>query len=156
VQIRALYTAGMTLTAGRPFLTEIRFRVQTYDIDFAGIVSNQVYIRWLEDLRLAMLDAHWPLADQLANGYLPVLLGTDIKYRRAIRLFEQPLGRMWLTELGRARWTLEAELVLRDAEVAATAIQTCAFVNADTFRPIPVPRALRERYQDYVGGAGSK
>ena len=27
------------------------FRVMTYDIDFAGIVSNISYIRWLEDLR---------------------------------------------------------------------------------------------------------
>ena len=26
--------------------------IRTYDIDFAGIVSNIVFIRWLEDLRL--------------------------------------------------------------------------------------------------------
>jgi acyl-CoA thioester hydrolase len=30
--------------------------IRTYDIDFAGIVSNIVFIRWLEDLRLALLD----------------------------------------------------------------------------------------------------
>jgi len=36
----------------RPFLIEVPLPVRTYDIDFAGIVSNIVYIRWLEDLRL--------------------------------------------------------------------------------------------------------
>ena len=30
--------------------------IRTYDIDFAGIVSNIVFIRWLEDLRLALLE----------------------------------------------------------------------------------------------------
>ena len=35
--------------------------IRTYDIDFAGIVSNIVFIRWLEDLRLALLDQTYPL-----------------------------------------------------------------------------------------------
>jgi hypothetical protein len=36
----------------RPLLTiEHTFRVMTYDIDFAGVVSNISYIRGLEDLR---------------------------------------------------------------------------------------------------------
>jgi len=34
-------------------MKEVRhsFRVMTYDIDFAGVVSNITYTRWLEDLR---------------------------------------------------------------------------------------------------------
>ena len=34
------------------FLVEMPLKVQGYDIDVAGIVSNIVYVRWLEDLRL--------------------------------------------------------------------------------------------------------
>ena len=34
----------------RPLLVTLPIRVQTYDIDFASHVNNQVYIRWLEDL----------------------------------------------------------------------------------------------------------
>ena len=70
----------------RAFEVELAFNVGTYDIDFAGIVSNIVYLRWLEDLRLAMLEAHLPLEDQLAAGTTPVLLSTEIEYLRAIRL----------------------------------------------------------------------
>ena len=39
----------------------LNLSIQTYDIDFAGIVSNIVYIRWLEDLRLKMLETYLPL-----------------------------------------------------------------------------------------------
>jgi hypothetical protein len=51
---------------------QLRFQVRTYDIDYAGIVSNIVYIRWLEDLRLALLDQHVPL-ESFVTGLFPGL-----------------------------------------------------------------------------------
>jgi acyl-CoA thioester hydrolase len=39
----------------KPFEVALDLPIKTYDIDFAGIVSNIVYIRWLEDLRLKIL-----------------------------------------------------------------------------------------------------
>jgi len=33
-------------------IVERAIEIKTYDIDFAGIVSNIVYVRWLEDLAL--------------------------------------------------------------------------------------------------------
>jgi len=130
----------------RPFLTEIRFTTQTYDIDFAGIVSNIVYIRWLEDLRLKLLEEHWPLDEQLRQGYTPVLLSTSIEYLKALRLFDRPEGSMWLSDLGRARFTLGAEMKLGDVPVTR-ATQQCAFVNSVTLRPIRVPRGLRSEFE---------
>ncbi len=52
----------------RPLEVELVLPVKTYDIDFAGIVSNIVYIRWLEDLRLEILDAYLPLQKMLEDG----------------------------------------------------------------------------------------
>src|SRR5947209_9438797 len=89
---------------------ELHFKVQTYDIDFAGIVSNQVYIRWLEDLRLELLDTYAPLDRQLEDGLVPVLLSTQISYKRALRLFDRPQGRIWMVDVSRVRWTLEAAI----------------------------------------------
>jgi acyl-CoA thioester hydrolase len=57
----------------RPLEVELVLPVKTYDIDFAGIVSNIVYIRWLEDLRLEMLDAYLPLQKMLEDGIAPIL-----------------------------------------------------------------------------------
>jgi len=46
-------------------LIEKEIKVATYDIDFAGIVSNISYIRWLEDLRLAWLEKYFPWVNRL-------------------------------------------------------------------------------------------
>src|SRR5690349_12582585 len=61
----------------------LAFAVRTYDIDYAGIVSNIVYIRWLEDLRLELLERAYPLDRLVAGGLGPVLLETRIAYRDA-------------------------------------------------------------------------
>lgn len=129
----------------RPFETHFTFSAQTYDIDFAGIVSNIVYIRWLEDLRLKVLQDHWPLERQLSEGYLPVLLSTHIEYIQALRLFDRPVGTMWLTEMGKARFRLEAEFVVQN-RLKARASHTCAFVRGDTLRPIRIPAGLRDLF----------
>jgi acyl-CoA thioester hydrolase len=128
------------------FEVELAFKVGTYDIDFAGIVSNIVYMRWLEDLRLAMLEAYLPLEDQLAGGNTPVLLSTQIDYLRAVRLFEQPRGRMWVSDVGRARWTLDAEITVGD-RVVTRARQVLASVRLADFRPLPAPAVLRDAFR---------
>jgi acyl-CoA thioester hydrolase len=128
---------------------ELQFKVQTYDIDFAGIVSNQVYIRWLEDLRLEFLDTYAPLDQQLAEGLVPVLVSTEISYKRALRLFDRPRGRLWMVGLGRVRWTLEAA-VTNDGSIAASARHVCVFVDSTTLLPRPVPADFRGAFD---GGA---
>ncbi|HSN74366.1 MAG TPA: acyl-CoA thioesterase, partial [Anaerolineae bacterium] len=68
--------------------------VRTYDIDFVGIVSNIVFIRWLEDLRLQMLAEYFPLDTAMqAQGIAPLLLRTEIDYKRPVRLFDVLQGR---------------------------------------------------------------
>jgi acyl-CoA thioester hydrolase len=47
--------------------------VTSYDIDFASIVSNISYIRWLEDLRLAWLKKYFSLTKQMDAGFIPIL-----------------------------------------------------------------------------------
>jgi len=64
--MRRPYQGGDMSQAPAIPTVEIAFTVHTYDIDFANIVSNIVYIRWLEGLRLAMLDRYLPLQTQLA------------------------------------------------------------------------------------------
>src|SRR6476661_8571171 len=109
----------------RPLEVELALRVRTYDIDFAGVVSNIVYIRWLEDLRMKLLDEHLPLEGQVKQGRSPVLASTRIEYRRPIRLFDHPVGRMWMSDVSRARWTVHAEILL-DGQPAAVAVQVGA------------------------------
>lgn len=127
----------------RPLLVEMPFSIKTYDIDFAGIVSNIVYVRWLEDLRLKMLENVYPLEKVLQDGALPVLARTEIEYRIPLILPDRPLGRMWVTGIGRARFELQAEFT-RDGEIAAAARQKGYFVDVRTHLTTPVPAELRK------------
>ena len=137
----------------RPLKVTLPFTVKTYDIDFAGHVSNIVYIRWLEDLRLHFLDVHFPLEEQMAESFAPILTRTQIDYKRALRLFDRPIeGHMWFGDAGRIKWRLEAEFLV-GGQVAATSVQHGVFINMETHRPIPIPGQLRERYNREVSSA---
>ena len=126
-------------------IVERELPVRTYDIDFAGIVSNIVYVRWLEDLRLAMMEETYPIARALAEDVAPILLETKIAYERPITIHDALKGRMWATEMGRLKWHLAAEFVVGDA-VHARAEQVGLFIRLSTRRPIAPPLPLRRRF----------
>ncbi|MBD2037727.1 acyl-CoA thioesterase [Leptolyngbya sp. FACHB-321] len=132
----------------QPFEIEINLPVRTYDIDFAGIVNNIVYIRWLEDMRLEMLALHFPLNEQIKNGIAPIIVQTRVDYKQAIRIPDTPCGRMWIKAIDSLRWTVNA-VILVNGKVAALGEQTGIFVNLQNGKPIRVPKELREKYQEY-------
>ena len=64
------------MLAERPSQISIPIRVKTYDIDFANIVHNAVFIRWLEDLRTELMVDIYPIETMLADGLSPILTKT--------------------------------------------------------------------------------
>ncbi len=124
---------------------EVALPIRTYDIDFAGIVSNIVFVRWLEDLRLAMLDEAYPLVRALAEDVAPILLSTRIDYRRPVTIADSLLGRMRVAGLSRVRWRLAAEFTVAGI-LHAEAEQQGLFMRLSTRRPIAIPEAIRLRY----------
>jgi acyl-CoA thioester hydrolase len=123
------------------------FRPATYDIDVAGIMSNIVYIRWLEDLRLAFFDQILPFDQAMAQGLVPTLVRTEIDYLRALRLFEPVVGSMELESLGRTSARVRVEFRVND-EVVARAIQVGVFVDAATGKAAPIPQHVRAALGD--------
>jgi acyl-CoA thioester hydrolase len=138
----------------RPLEVELQLPVKTYDIDFAGIVSNIVYVRWLEDLRLEMLDRFLPLAEQLKNGIAPLILQTKIDYKQAIQMADQPIGKMWIESLESLRWIVSAE-ISSAGKTSAIAQQTGIFINLENKRPIRIPERLQQQYQESVSRSNS-
>ncbi|MBD2529811.1 acyl-CoA thioesterase [Nostoc flagelliforme FACHB-838] len=135
----------------RPLEVVLEIPVRTYDIDFMGIVSNIVYIRWLEDLRLKFLDEHWQLNQQIEQGYAPVLAGTEIEYKRPIKIIDKVIGRLWLGNIGRLKWTVQAE-ILSNNKLAAVANQKGGFVSLQNNRLIPIPEELQKKYLQHQQG----
>jgi acyl-CoA thioester hydrolase len=139
----------MNYTQDKQFFdTKVELSVKTYDIDFAGIVSNIVYVRWLEDLRLAMMATHYPLERQIEQGFAPAILQTKIDYKRAIKVFDRVYARMWVSEIDSIRWIVKSEIFVGD-KVAAIAEQTGLFINISRGRPIAIPNELVDKYAEY-------
>jgi acyl-CoA thioester hydrolase len=130
----------------QPLRIELAFPVRTYDIDFVGVVNNIVYVRWLEDLRLKLLEEHLPLDRLMASGQAPILSATHIEYLRSVKLFDPVIGRMWLEGLGSAKWTVRAVFIV-NGTVMAAASQTGVFVSTRTMRPVRIPEALRAKFE---------
>ncbi len=123
--------------------------VSTYDIDFAGHVSNTVYLCWLEDMRLKMFDIYCPLQQFIENGVTPVLVSTEIHYKKPIKLFEKPRGKMWLSDLGMTALTIEAEIYLGD-QLTTTAKHVGVFVDMAKMKPVRVPKVFHEAVDKYL------
>jgi acyl-CoA thioester hydrolase len=120
--------------------------IRTYDIDFAGIVSNIVFVRWLEDLRLGLMAQSYPLEEALAAGVAPILLETRIRYLRPVVIGDRLLGRIRVKELGRVRWRLLAEFTVAGA-LHAEAEQEGIFMRLSTRRPVAIPEPIRRRHE---------
>ena len=126
---------------------EEALRIRTYDIDFAGIVGNIVFIRWLEDLRLGLMAQAYPLIRALAEDVAPILLATRIAYRRPVTIVDPLVGRIRVAGLGRVRWRLAAEFAVGEA-IHAEAEQEGLFMRLSTRRPIAIPEPIRRWHRE--------
>ena len=132
--------------SANPLKVSLDFPIQTYDIDFAGVVSNIVYIRWLEDLRLAILAAYYPLDLFLDAGLAPTLFETQIRYQQPITIRDRASGRMWIPKMTRIKLTFEGEIYVNGA-VAATAVQTGCLIEQSSGKPAPIPSELLKKFE---------
>lgn len=130
---------------------EHNINVCTYDIDFAGHVSNIAYLRWLEDMRLHVFAQYCPLEQFLQMGMTPVLASTEIHYKKPIRLFDRPLGKMWVSDLGLSSMKIDAEIYV-DGVLTTSARHVGVFVEMSKMKPVRVPQLFLEAVKNYQDG----
>ena len=130
----------------RFFQVEKPISIGTYDIDFAGHVSNLVYLRWMEDLRLEVFEQHFPLKGFMDDGLLPILTSTKIDYKRAVTLFDKPVGIMGISEIKRACVIFDGEIRIGD-KIATKASHVGTFIRQETGKPVRVPKIIMEKFE---------
>lgn len=130
----------------KPLYTEIEITVQPYEIDFAGIVSNTVYVNWLEQARFKLLDIYHPLNEQMAEGFAPVLLETNVKYIKSIRLFDPVIIQMWIGHIRKLRWRVDAEIYVNKT-LYTKASQIGIFASIKEQKPVLIPEKLKNIYE---------
>lgn len=117
--------------------------IGTYDIDFAAHVSNIVYLRWFEALRLKIFEKYYPLEQLMNDGYVPIITSHFIEYKRAIKLFDKPQGYMWIDSISKARLKFRGEISV-GGELATTAVHEGIFLASANMKPTKIPPAIIE------------
>jgi acyl-CoA thioester hydrolase len=130
----------------RPLMIEMDIKVRTYDIDSAGHVSNINYLYWMEDMRLEVMERYFPMKPLLEQGFQPVIISTQIEYKRAIKLFDKPKGHMWVKSLGKASYTFEGEIYVNE-QLTTHVLHVGAFIDTGSERPRRLPQEFIDQFE---------
>lgn len=129
---------------------ELDLEIYTFDVDFAGHVSNISYIRWLEIGRLRLLtEVGLPTETLMRDGVVPVVFRTEIDYLSPLKLGEPVHLSLHLSELRAATATLAFQITSHD-RLAARARQRGVFLTVATGKPRRISADIRARFAPYV------
>jgi len=124
-------------------------KIYSYQIDLVGHVSNIVYIQWLENGRVRMLEELGMPISQISKkeGVLPILTETRIKYKKPLFIENSVKIEMWLSKLNNASAILEFRMYNEKGELCASAQQKGLFIDTRNNRPARITAAQREMFE---------
>lgn len=123
-------------------LIEKELQIQAYDIDAMGIVSNIVYVRWFEDLRMEFLNVTFSLQEMMISDISPILMHTEIDYHKPLTIFDKPMGRCWLVSMGQSSWEMAFEITMGNV-VYCKGRQKGCFYDLKRKKVTRIPKQLR-------------
>lgn len=126
--------------------------VYTYHIDFAGHVSNIVYIQWMEIGRLKLLEAvGLPVQEIISKlGLLPTLIKTEVRYHKQLFLGDSVRIEVWLSRLRRVSANMEFRFYNGKNELTVSGCQTGLFINKETHQPAPLAKDTLAAFALYL------
>jgi len=133
----------------KPLFTSIQFTPKSYDIDFSGVMHNSVYILWLEDLRMKMLQNMISLGELQSKNLAVALVNTTINYRLPIKFGDEISGELWVNDVTKSSWELKAEFKNSTGTCYSDAMQTGVFVSQRNgkWRATAMPNEVMEKYR---------
>src|ERR1700731_2814148 len=98
------HDVDLTMNPKRPRIrTELQ--VMFFDTDWGGVVSNIAYLRFIEVARTLLAGGlGLALAEMAQTQRYPVVVRTEIDYRRAAKLADRLVVEGWLDRVDRARF----------------------------------------------------
>lgn len=126
-----------------PKQPRIRAEVQVmfFDTDCGGVVSNIAYLRFIEVARTLLAEElGLPLAEMARTQRYPVVVRTEIDYRRAAKLGDKLIIDGWLDDLQRARFWCAFQITRpADEAVIANCRQMLALIEMPAAKLLPLP-----------------
>ena len=134
----------------------IRTEVQVmfFDTDCAAVVHNIAYLRFIEIARtLLAAELGMGLAQMALDQKYPVVVRTEIDYRRPAKLGDRLIIDGWLDELERVRfWCAFRILRPADEAIIAECRQMLALIEMPSAKLLRLP----EDWQKYRAGRASE
>ena len=124
----------MTEVNKKKMYVEVPIKVQAYDTDYMQIVNNTVYARWFEDMRFAILEKYFPLKEMAKEGKSPIVSEMTIKFIKPLTIQNSPVGKAWISELGKCKWVVNSEIWDGDT-LYCSSQQTGCYIDLTTKRP---------------------
>lgn len=135
------------MNVARPSL-ETREEVMFFDTDAAGVVHNIAYLRFIETCRTrlaALMGMDIPA--MMAVQQYPVVVRTEIDYKRPAVFGDHLVIHGWLEELERVRFWCRFEIRhASTSDLLVTCRQSLALVQAPLFKPLRLPAEWREKW----------
>jgi YbgC/YbaW family acyl-CoA thioester hydrolase len=128
-----------------PKQPRIRIEVQVmfFDTDCGGVVSNIAYLRFIEIARTLLAEElGLPLAEMTQTQRYPVVVQTEINYRRGAKLGDKLIIDGWLDDLQRARFWCAFQITRpADEAVIADCRQMLALIEMPAAKLLPLPNS---------------
>jgi YbgC/YbaW family acyl-CoA thioester hydrolase len=136
----------------------VRYRIEEYvrweDIDAAGIINYQAYLRFF-----ALAEAELLRTAGLSYRFLVETLGiwlprvhVECDFHEPVRLDELLIVEAFFSRVGRTSLHLDFAVARRErpGEPVATGRYSLVCVRREDFQPLPVPEEMRRRIAPYV------
>jgi YbgC/YbaW family acyl-CoA thioester hydrolase len=128
------------VTANTPRIrTEVQ--VMFFDTDCGGVVSNIAYLRFIEIARTLLAEELGLALDDMAETrQYPVVVHTEIDYRRAAKLGDRLVIEGWLDRLERVRfWCAFRVIRPKDNVLIAECRQSLALIEMPAAKLLRLP-----------------
>jgi len=119
-----------------------------FDTDCGGVVSNIAYLRLIEIARTHLAEElGLALREMAEKQTYPVVVRTEIDYRRAAKIGDQLVIEGWLEQVERARFWCSFQITRpEDNTLIAQCRQMLALIEMPTGKLLRLP----EDWQEYV------
>lgn len=132
---------------------EIEYQVMFFDTDCAAVVHNLAYLRIIETARTLLAEQlGLGMAEMAGRGRYPVLLRTEVDYRRPAKLSDKLIVRGRLERLERVRFWCAFEIIRpADGTLLVTCQQSLALIELPGAKPLRLPADWAKRYAHLRG-----
>ena len=126
--------------------------IYTYQIDFVGHVNNIVYIQWLENARIKLIEAMGLSVTKLAeeDEILPIITETDIKYKKPFYLSNKVQIEVWVSEMFNVSANFKFRFLNEQGEICSTSQQKVLFIDKATMRPSRKIVKYKENFERFL------